>query len=202
MDTLFLEETAGRMVAPGKGIFAADISQRRLAGGSWGQMREPETDTSGWDFMEMMFRTPDLGKHISSIIVFDDIYFVVDDVARMGDPLAADHKLEFGVHTERIARATVPAGKANTAPDGIKQARFLFTRDGALRPDLNDEVQRVHILRVEVTVEGIGDLEVVTLSAKDRGNNVRTLFGFVPFPTSPGHKSRFCTFCVHGLLSV
>jgi len=73
MDISFLEETARAMVAPGKGIFAADISQRRLAGGSWGKMREPETAESGWDFMEMMFRTPDLGQYISSIITFDDI---------------------------------------------------------------------------------------------------------------------------------
>ena len=83
MNELTLEATAQAMVAPGKGLFAADVPPQGLANGWWGTMREPRTDAAARDFQEMLFRTPGLGDHISGIIVFDD---VLDQQARDGTP--------------------------------------------------------------------------------------------------------------------
>ncbi|HEY90987.1 MAG TPA: fructose-bisphosphate aldolase class I [Dehalococcoidia bacterium] len=69
-----LETTAQAMVAPGKGLFAADVPPRGLAGGWWGTMEEPKTTEAARDFQEMLFRTRGLSDYISGIIVFDDIF--------------------------------------------------------------------------------------------------------------------------------
>lgn len=77
MSNTTLEETARAMVAPGKGIFAADIYTSGAANGFvegfWGSMPEPNDDATARKFQEMVFRTPGLGDHISGIILFDDV---------------------------------------------------------------------------------------------------------------------------------
>ena len=73
MSELTLGTTARAMVAPGKGIFAADVPPRGLADGWWGPMSAPKGDAAARDFQEMMIRTPGLGNHISGIIVFEDV---------------------------------------------------------------------------------------------------------------------------------
>jgi len=73
MENNRLEDTAQAMVAPGKGIFAADIGPEGLVRGFWGSMKEPRNTNVARDFQEMMFRTPGLSEHLSSIIVFEDV---------------------------------------------------------------------------------------------------------------------------------
>lgn len=97
MDTAILEETARAMVAPGKGIFAADVKPAGLADGFWGPMPEPKTEEAGLEFQEMIFRTPGLSEHISSIIVFDD---VLHQKSKDGTPfpqLIADQGIMVGI---------------------------------------------------------------------------------------------------------
>jgi len=73
MNNTKLEDIAHALVAPGKGILAADVEPERLANGFWGPMREPKNISSAREFQEMIFRTPGLNKDLSGIIVFDDI---------------------------------------------------------------------------------------------------------------------------------
>ncbi len=68
-----LEATAQAMVAPGKGLFAADMTLQGLVNGWWGPMKQPATTAAARDFQEMAFRTPRLGDYISGIIVLDDV---------------------------------------------------------------------------------------------------------------------------------
>jgi fructose-bisphosphate aldolase class I len=79
-----LARTARAMVAPGKGIFAADMRLIDLTRGRWGETVALETDEDACDFQEMFCRTPELGEHLSSLIVFPD---VLDRAARDGTPL-------------------------------------------------------------------------------------------------------------------
>ena len=79
-----LAETARAMVAPGKGIFAADMRPVDLTRGRWGETSELQTDENVYDFQEMFCRTPGLGEHLSSLIVFPEI---LDRTARDGTPL-------------------------------------------------------------------------------------------------------------------
>jgi len=101
MSNTTLEETARAMVAPGKGIFAADIYTSGAANGFvegfWGSMPEPNDDATARKFQEMMFRTPGLGDHVSGIILFDD---VLDEKAVDGTPfpdLLAEQGMMVGI---------------------------------------------------------------------------------------------------------
>ena len=89
MSNSALEDTAQAMVAPGKGLFAADVppvgKPFSLADGFWGSMREPRTEAAARDFQEMLFRTPGLGDHVSGIIVMDD---VLDQKSKDGTPFS------------------------------------------------------------------------------------------------------------------
>jgi fructose-bisphosphate aldolase class I len=92
-----LAATARAMVAPGKGIFAADQRPKDLVRGYWGEMAGPKTEEAACDLQETLCRTPELGEHLSSIIVFPD---VLDRVARDGTPLVelvSDRGLLLGV---------------------------------------------------------------------------------------------------------
>lgn len=73
MNEYTLETTAQAMVAPGKGLFAADVPPHGLAGGWWGPMKEPRSTAAARNFQEMMFRTPGLGEYISGIILASDV---------------------------------------------------------------------------------------------------------------------------------
>ncbi len=79
-----LAATAQRMVASGKGIFAADVPLKGLLRGWWGKSRHIRDEETAARFQEMVCRTPGLGEHLSSIIVFPD---VLDRRAGDGTPL-------------------------------------------------------------------------------------------------------------------
>jgi fructose-bisphosphate aldolase class I len=92
-----LARTARAMVAPGKGIFAADMRPVDLTRGRWGKTAALQTDENVYDFQEMFCRTPELGEHLSSLIVFPEI---LDRTARDGTPLKeliADQGLMLGI---------------------------------------------------------------------------------------------------------
>ena len=92
-----LARTARAMVAPGKGIFAADMRPVDLTRGRWGSTAALQTDENVYDFQEMFCRTPGLGEHLSSLIVFPE---VLDRAARDGTPLTeliSDQGLMLGI---------------------------------------------------------------------------------------------------------
>jgi fructose-bisphosphate aldolase class I len=66
-----LEATAHALVAPGKGILAADEStgtiEKRLK-----SIEVESTEDKRRDYREMLFTTPGLGDHISGVILYDE----------------------------------------------------------------------------------------------------------------------------------
>ena len=70
-----------------------------------------------------------------------DVDPVVDDVAGMGDPLAAAHELVFGRVAERIAHAAVIAGEADAAAHGAGEIGDLLLLDLRHGVDRHDQAQ-------------------------------------------------------------
>ena len=66
-----VEETAKKLLAPGKGILAADES-----GGSihkkFETMNIPDDEQHRRDYRNLFFTTPDLEKYVSGVILFDE----------------------------------------------------------------------------------------------------------------------------------
>src|SRR5215467_8817152 len=66
-----LETTAQALVAPGKGILAADESTPTIAK-RFQSINLPSTEENRRAYREMLFTTPDLGESISGVILFDE----------------------------------------------------------------------------------------------------------------------------------
>ncbi|HEV8073765.1 MAG TPA: class I fructose-bisphosphate aldolase, partial [Opitutaceae bacterium] len=71
MNKTTLESTAQALLAPGKGILAADESFPTI----WKRFKEfniPSTEENRRAYREMLFTTPGLGEFISGVILFDE----------------------------------------------------------------------------------------------------------------------------------
>ena len=66
-----MRTTARDLVAPGKGILAADESTGTI-GKRFDQIGVPNTEDARRRYREMLFTTPGLGEHISGVILFDE----------------------------------------------------------------------------------------------------------------------------------
>jgi fructose-bisphosphate aldolase class I len=71
MNETTLESTAQALLAPGKGILAADESFPTI-GKRFKEFNIPSTEENRRAYREMLFTTPDLGKFISGVILFDE----------------------------------------------------------------------------------------------------------------------------------
>jgi fructose-bisphosphate aldolase class I len=81
---LGLEETARALVAPGKGILAADETVMTLTK-RFDALSIPSTEESRRDYREMLFTTRDLARYISGAILYDE---TIRQASHQGVPLA------------------------------------------------------------------------------------------------------------------
>ena len=121
MTTADLEAIANRMVEGGRGILAADESSgtanKRLA-----SVNVEATEGNRRDYREMLFRTPDLGKHISGTILYDE---TLRQSAADGTPfvkLLQDKDIMPGikVDTGAMVLAGSPNEKVTEGLDGLR----------------------------------------------------------------------------------
>jgi fructose-bisphosphate aldolase class I len=78
-----LEQTARALVAPGRGILAADESSGTIKK-RFDSINLESTEANRRAYREMLFRTPKLGDHISGVILYDETIW---QTARDGTPL-------------------------------------------------------------------------------------------------------------------
>src|SRR5258706_11887200 len=78
-----LEKVAHAMVAPGKGILAADESTSTIKK-RFDAIGVESTETSRRDYREFMFRTPAMREFISGVILYDE---TIRQNAKDGTPL-------------------------------------------------------------------------------------------------------------------
>ncbi len=71
MDIQILQDTAQAMVEPGKGILAADESSGTIKK-RFDSIGVESTEQNRRDYREMLFRTQDVGKYISGVILYDE----------------------------------------------------------------------------------------------------------------------------------
>ena len=104
MDIAVMTQTAQALVAPGKGILAADESaptiKKRLAA-----IGLESTEQRRRDYRELLFSTPGIGEYISGVILFDE---TLRQQARDGRPLADQVPID-GVTREDTATGASPS---------------------------------------------------------------------------------------------
>lgn len=78
-----LRAVANKMVEPGRGILAADESTGTIKK-RFDKIKVESTEATRRDYREMLFRTPDFGKYISGVILYDE---TIRQKAADGTPL-------------------------------------------------------------------------------------------------------------------
>jgi fructose-bisphosphate aldolase, class I len=127
-----METTAQALVAPGKGILAADEStgtiEKRLK-----SVSVPSTEETRRDYREMLFRTPGLNEFISGIILFDE---TLRQRAADGTPLVEVLRQQGiipGIKVDKGAKplAGFPGEKTTEGLDGLRSRLEEYATLGA-----------------------------------------------------------------------
>ncbi|MGZ6546280.1 MAG: class I fructose-bisphosphate aldolase, partial [Actinomycetota bacterium] len=84
MDTDVLRATAAQLVAPGRGILAADESTGTIKK-RFDSIGLDSTEDNRRAYRQMLFTTPGLAEHISGVILFDE---TIRQSATDGPPFA------------------------------------------------------------------------------------------------------------------
>ena len=127
-----LETTARALVAPGRGILAADESSNTIAK-RFALIDLPSTEDNRRDYREMLFTAPGLGEYISGVILYDETIRMTD---RHGTPfptvlerqgMIPGIKVDLGV----VPLAHFPGEKITEGLDGLRQRLEEYRARGA-----------------------------------------------------------------------
>lgn len=120
------------MVAPGKGILAADESTGTIAK-RFAKISVENTEENRRAYREMLFTTPDIGKYISGVIMYDETFRqsastgekFTDILVREG--ILSGIKVDLGVEP----MADSPEEKLTKGLDGLPARLSAYTQLGA-----------------------------------------------------------------------
>jgi fructose-bisphosphate aldolase class I len=127
-----LETIAREMVAPGKGILAADESfgtiEKRFK-----SIKQPATEENRRSYREMLFTTPDIGDYISGVITFDEtLRHRAEDGTPFPELLRAAGVIPgIKVDTGAKALAGYPGEKVTEGLDGLRERLAEYYELGA-----------------------------------------------------------------------
>jgi fructose-bisphosphate aldolase, class I len=127
-----LQETARALVADGKGILAADESAPTIKK-RFDSIKIESTEDNRRDYREMLFRTPDAGKYISGVILFDE---TIRQKAADGAPLVKvieQAGIIPGIKVDNGAKplAGHPDEKVTEGLDGLRERLAEYAKLGA-----------------------------------------------------------------------
>ncbi len=132
MDISLLRDTAGAMVADGKGILAADESTRTISA-RFESLGIKSTEDSRRDYRELLFRTEGVGEFISGAILYDEtIRQTASDGMSMVDVLQGQNMLPgIKVDTGTTQLAGAPGELVTEGLDGLRQRLHEYFDIGA-----------------------------------------------------------------------
>lgn len=127
-----LNAVARAMVAPGKGILAADESFPTIKK-RFDTINTPSTEENRQLYREMLFTAPDVAQHIGGVILFDE---TLRQACRDGTPFAqylADRGMIPGIKVDKGAKALAcfPGEKVTEGLDGLRERLAEYRELGA-----------------------------------------------------------------------
>ncbi len=130
--TTSLQETAKALVAPGKGILAADESSGTIKK-RFDSIKVESTEENRRDYREMLFRTAGAGEHISGVILYDE---TIRQNAADGTPLVAVLEAAGMIPGIKVDKGTKPLafheGEVVTEGlDGLRERLIDYRKLGA-----------------------------------------------------------------------
>jgi fructose-bisphosphate aldolase class I len=127
-----LESTINALLAPGKGILAADESFPTI-GKRFNALDIPSTEDNRRDYRETLFTTPGLGQFISGAILFDE---TIRQRTKEGVPFAeflSNQGIVPGIKVDlgTVSLANFPAEKITQGLDGLRERLVEYRSLGA-----------------------------------------------------------------------
>ena len=127
-----LQEIANAMVAPGKGILAADESSGTIKK-RFDTIGAQSTETGRRDYRELLFRTAAMAEHISGVILFDE---TIRQKAADGTPLVEVINGQGaipGIKVDKGAKAlaSAPGETVTEGLDGLRERGNEYFELGA-----------------------------------------------------------------------
>ena len=132
MKTESLETIAKKLVAPGKGILAADESsgtiEKRLKG-----INVPSTEENRRMYREILFTTKDAGEFISGVILFDETIRQKTRDGRSFVEVLEQQGIVPGIKVDKGAKAMAnfPGEKITEGLDGLRERLAEYRKLGA-----------------------------------------------------------------------
>jgi fructose-bisphosphate aldolase class I len=132
MNTNEIETTAKALVAPGKGILAADESLPTIEK-RFKSIGVPSVEENRRAYRELLFTTPQLGESISGVILFDE---TIRQKATDGTPFVEVLRRQGivpGIKVDKGAKALAgfPGEKITEGLDGLRERLAEYARLGA-----------------------------------------------------------------------
>ena len=132
MDVKSLSSVARALVAPGKGILAADESMGTI-GKRFSKLQIPSTEENRRTYRNLLFTTPGVEAYISGVILFDEtIRQAADDGAPFAELLAGKGIIP-GIKVDTGAKdlAGFPGEKVTEGLDGLRERLAEYYQLGA-----------------------------------------------------------------------
>jgi fructose-bisphosphate aldolase class I len=132
MDRSKLEETARALVAPGKGILAADESFSTIKK-RFTALDIESTEENRRSYREMLFTTPDIEQYISGVILFDETIHQATRDGVVFPRLLASRGIIPGIKVDEGAKdlAGFPGEKITEGLDGLRERLAAYRDLGA-----------------------------------------------------------------------
>ena len=132
MSTQQLANTAQALVAPGKGILAADESSGTIEK-RFDSINVESTEENRRDYRELLFRTPDAGDYISGVILYDE---TIRQNGADGSPLVTvltDQGIIPGIKVDKGGKDLPgsPSEKVTEGLDGLRERLSKYRDLGA-----------------------------------------------------------------------
>jgi len=131
MDTKTLKSTVAALLAPGKGILAADESFPTI-GKRFAALGIPSTEENRLAYRELLFATPQLNESISGVILFDET--IRQKIGGGSVPeMLAQHAIVPGIKVDQgtIALVNFPHEKITQGLDGLRERLVGYRKLGA-----------------------------------------------------------------------
>ncbi len=132
MDLRRLETTAGELVAPGKGILAADESHGTI-GKRFEALGIDSTETTRRDYRQMLLSMPGISEHLSGVILFDETIRQNSSGGELMTKLLEDNGVIPGIKVDKstIDLPLSSGEKATQGLDGLRERLEEYVEMGA-----------------------------------------------------------------------
>jgi fructose-bisphosphate aldolase, class I len=132
MDTAKLEEIAKKLVAPGKGLLAADESnascQKRFDA-----VKVPCTEDTRREYRELLLTAPGAEKYMSGVILFDETFWQATHTGQIFREYLKNHGIIPGIKVDKglIDLPGFPGEKITQGLDGLPERMETYHAAGA-----------------------------------------------------------------------